>query len=619
MVQIDFARELRAVALAPVDANVPVDATANVNLNATANVPVNVNASAHVPVTATGSAHVPVNATGTVQERAVTFEPGSFQAHMWPGANQVLPDAVRNEFDMRSTNHLHLGQGANVSCFNCPGLGSLCEKMCGTSKRPAKDVTPPAPASPAAPADPAPPQQKPNLKDDQFRLALQSGCWVRHAQFEECEGVERCKKPALLKLSLKSQYRAGQIQMKNWRLKQFKYDDDLPERVMVLLGLEEAGKTTFLNGLANYIMEVEPEDPFRFQCGDAGGTTEVALYTLPAFEGKQYAFNLTIVDTPPIRDPDSMLDILRVLQESIDADIIGGVDAINFIMREPASTSGSYKSDPSLGKLFQTLYSMLPAANMNVLASCKVTRGASSECLKDFLKENRTMIPRAFAYNLASLFADFSDLSREESTHCKEIFKSVLSSLIHCQKLCRIAPVQALSAQLVVASKALPTEAVKTEAVTTEAVTTEELGQAAGLYSKWEEELNQSFLDIGEWCQQQHDKRWKSRHPFPSKIFSLLPEVPFDPVTRNEYFLSNSHFRTYELDRPALEVALEVDNTARSKLDMALLKFRSRMQTLGIQNPSPPEWVYGFCTRNDTLRRLVKSGSGSSPLKMLCQ
>ncbi|CAL1159448.1 unnamed protein product [Cladocopium goreaui] len=103
------------------------------------------------------------------------------------------------------------------------------------------------------------------------------------------------------------------------------------------------------------------------------------------------------------------------------------------------------------------------------------------------------MIPRAFAYNLASLFADFSDLSREESTHCKEIFKSVLSSLIHCQKLCRIAPVQALSAQLVVASKALPTEAVKTEAVTTE-----ELGQAAGLYSKWEEELNQSFLDIGE-------------------------------------------------------------------------------------------------------------------------
>ena len=224
------------------------------------------------------------------------------------------------------------------------------------------------------------------------------------------------------------------------------------------------------------------------------------------------------------------------------------------------------------------------------------------------------MIPRAFAYNLASLFADFSDLSREESTHCKEIFKSVLSSLIHCQKLCRIAPVQALSAQLVVASKALPTEVVKTEAVTTE-----ELGQAAGLYSKWEEELNQSFLDIGEWCQQQHDKRWKSRHPFPSKIFSLLPEVPFDPVKRNEYFLSNSHFRTYELDRPALEVALEVDNTARSKLDMALLKFRSRMQTLGIQNPSPPEWVYGFCTRNDTLRRLVKSGSGSSPLKMLCQ
>ncbi|GAV04833.1 hypothetical protein RvY_15053 [Ramazzottius varieornatus] len=85
------------------------------------------------------------------------------------------------------------------------------------------------------------------------------------------------------------------------------------EKVVLLMGKTGAGKTTLINGLANYMLGVKFDDPVRFKLireegeSDPGKQTKsmtqwVSSYHIPKRADCPYPFSLTIIDTPGMGD-----------------------------------------------------------------------------------------------------------------------------------------------------------------------------------------------------------------------------------------------------------------------------------------------------------------------------
>ena len=84
-----------------------------------------------------------------------------------------------------------------------------------------------------------------------------------------------------------------------------------PERVLMMVGATGAGKSTLINGLANYLLQVKWEDTFRFQViiGESdrsqahSQTKQISAYT---FHSTILPYVLTIIDTPGFGDTDGI-------------------------------------------------------------------------------------------------------------------------------------------------------------------------------------------------------------------------------------------------------------------------------------------------------------------------
>ncbi|XP_060940450.1 uncharacterized protein LOC133018153 [Limanda limanda] len=81
-------------------------------------------------------------------------------------------------------------------------------------------------------------------------------------------------------------------------------------RTIMVLGATGAGKSTLINGMINYVLGVEWNDPYRFKLVDEGQstspghsqTTKVTVYKLNHRAGFKIQNSLTIVDTPGFGD-----------------------------------------------------------------------------------------------------------------------------------------------------------------------------------------------------------------------------------------------------------------------------------------------------------------------------
>ena len=91
-------------------------------------------------------------------------------------------------------------------------------------------------------------------------------------------------------------------------------EKSLNEKVLMLVGETGSGKTTLINGIANFVFGVRLEDSFRFKLNASedssnqanSQTKMVAAYTFYPMEGSPISYPLTIIDTPGFGDTEGI-------------------------------------------------------------------------------------------------------------------------------------------------------------------------------------------------------------------------------------------------------------------------------------------------------------------------
>lgn len=79
-------------------------------------------------------------------------------------------------------------------------------------------------------------------------------------------------------------------------------DGQVERRTVLVLGADGSGQTRFINGIINFVFDVEPSDKFRFQLideqADANRTDCIHIYDIHHARGFRVPYSLTIIDTP---------------------------------------------------------------------------------------------------------------------------------------------------------------------------------------------------------------------------------------------------------------------------------------------------------------------------------
>ncbi|XP_047445290.1 DNA ligase 1-like [Mugil cephalus] len=202
----------------------------------------------------------------------------------------------------------------------------------------------------------------------------------------------------------------------------FSFGEDVPKqsRTIMVLGATGAGKSTLINGMINYILDVKWEDSFRFKLVHEdqslsqahSQTSEVTVYKINHQEGFNIPYSLTIVDTPGFGDTRG-IESDRKITEQIRKLFSSGhgvteIDAVCVVVQAALA-----RLTPTQKYVFDSVLSIFGkdvAENIRVLVTfadgqkppvLEAINAAGVPCPK-----TKKGLPLHFKFNNSALFAD---------------------------------------------------------------------------------------------------------------------------------------------------------------------------------------------------------------------
>ena len=184
------------------------------------------------------------------------------------------------------------------------------------------------------------------------------------------------------------------------------------QKVLMLVGATGAGKTTLINGIANYIMGVEWEDDFRFkmisekQSSDQtkSQTKVITAYTFHKEQGFPFPYSLTIVDTPGFGDVEGLKrdkKITAQIKEFFSSEKgIDQVHAIGFVVQ-----SSLPRLTQTQSYIFNAILSIFGKdIAENILLMTTFADSEEPQVL-DAVRKAEVPFKRYFIFNNAALFS----------------------------------------------------------------------------------------------------------------------------------------------------------------------------------------------------------------------
>ena len=124
---------------------------------------------------------------------------------------------------------------------------------------------------------------------------------------------------------------------------------EFPEKVLMLVGATGSGKSTLINGIANYVLGVRWEDEFRFKLiteeankdQTKSVTQTITSYSFPRLDGSPLEFRLTVVDTPGFGDTgglerdEEITALIKDFFSTRGPEGIDHIDGIGFVAQSP--------------------------------------------------------------------------------------------------------------------------------------------------------------------------------------------------------------------------------------------------------------------------------------------
>ncbi|XP_029931006.1 uncharacterized protein LOC115375663 [Myripristis murdjan] len=224
-----------------------------------------------------------------------------------------------------------------------------------------------------------------------------------------------------------------QLNIEGCRRFSFGKESQKRNRTIMVLGATGAGKTTLINGMINYILDVRWKDSYRFKLVDEGQsksqaesqTSEVTVYKINHQEGFKIDYSLTIIDTPGFGDTRG-IERDKVITEQLRNLFSAGrgvsdIDAVCFVAQ-----ASSARLTPTQKYVFDSVLSIFGkdvAENIRILVT--FADGQHPPVLEAIIasevpcpKTNKG-VPVHFKFNNSALFAD-NKLSGQNNPGCSD-------------------------------------------------------------------------------------------------------------------------------------------------------------------------------------------------------
>lgn len=186
------------------------------------------------------------------------------------------------------------------------------------------------------------------------------------------------------------------------------------EKVIIVVGATGAGKTTLINGYANYLYGIQWNDGFRLRVIDdsmfdqtQSVTKNITAYTFPLREGMAVDYTLTIIDTPGFGDTGGIERDREITQLIKDFFSVGGSEGIDqlhgVLFVTPASQP---KLTATQTYIFETVLSIFGNDIADNIFLMTTFADSHKPKVLDAVKKAGVPYNHYFKFNNSALYAD---------------------------------------------------------------------------------------------------------------------------------------------------------------------------------------------------------------------